>query len=220
MLKLSMEKEITKSRQGMAMMLVIGLVAIVIPLLFLFSRLGSSQIKLAQKYQENLLAESIAFSGTKAGYSRLKGNIRGYQDLPEEVIGDHEYALNILPTGEGFFSQDLYYIMSSSKIKKHNYTLMGEAEQYEPQPSPPVLVITRDFWHTVEPYEINQMADVLSMQNYRGLDLLRFEETKQFEATTSPDNYRAELAMKERFLPKELKDDWSSIVQVLVEEKL
>jgi hypothetical protein len=208
------------SKRGIAIMMVIGLIIVMVPVLFMLSQMGTSQTKLAMKFHENLQAETVAFSGSNAGYSRLKGNLRGYQDLPDEIAGDHKYSLNIRPTGAGFFMQDLYYLLSCSKISQHNYTLMAEAEQFHPEPDPPVLVITRDFWNTVEPYEINLMADVLSMQNYRGIELLRLDETREYEKNSTITQYSNELQAKSGQLPPQLSASWPEIVTVLASEKL
>ncbi|PKL39353.1 MAG: hypothetical protein CVV41_21185 [Candidatus Riflebacteria bacterium HGW-Riflebacteria-1] len=200
--------------------MVIGLVAVIVPVLYLLSQLGSSQTKLAFKYHENLLTETTAFSGTNAGISRLRGNLRGYQNLTNQLVGDESYSLNLRPTGKGFFQQSLYYLLASSKIKNHNYVIMAEAEQFNPEPDPPVLVITRDFWNTVEPYEIDQVADVLSMQNNRGVDLLRLDETRDYEKNATPAQYSGEIRAKSSRLPEELIPDWSEVVDILTSEKL
>lgn len=208
------------SRNGVAIIMVIGLITVMMPILFMLSQMGTSQTKQAMKFHENLLTEMVAFSGSNAGYSRLKGNLRGYQNLANQIAGDHHYSLNIRPTGEGFFKQDLYYLMANSRINQHYYTLMAEAEQFNPEPDPPVLVITRDFWNTVEPYEINVMADVLSMQNYRGLELLRLDETRDYERKSTEDQYKSEMGAKQGRLPPELTADWTAIVSLLAEDKM
>lgn len=200
--------------------MVIGLVVLVIPLLFMLSQIGSSDVKLAKKFHENLLSESIAFSGANAAFSRLKGNIRGYQDLQNQSIGQYKYDLNLRPTGEGFFKQELYYLLANSQIGQHKYTIMAEAEQFHPEPSPPVLVITHDYWNTVEPYEINIMADVLSMQNYRGLELLRLDETRAYEQNHSLTDYKKAMSDKLGLIPNEIAGDWPRIVNLLAAEKL
>ncbi|HNX78149.1 MAG TPA: hypothetical protein PLM07_15265 [Candidatus Rifleibacterium sp.] len=207
-------------RHGVAMVMVIGLIAIMMPVIFMLSRIGGSQTQLAIKYHENLVAETVAFSGSNAGLSRLQGNIRGYQDLPDESSGEEKYALNIRPTGAGFFGQTLYFLLTNAKIKSHNYTLMAEAEQFKPEPTPPVLVISRDYWNTVEPYEISLMADVLSMQNYRGMELLRLEETRTFERQSTLDQYKSEMQAKKLRLPAEIQSGWDKIVTTLVDEKI
>lgn len=207
-------------RHGVAMVMVIGLVAIMMPVIFMLSRIGGSQTQLAIKYHENLVAETVAFSGCNAGLSRLQGNLRGYQDLPDEASGENKYALNLRPTGMGFFGQTLYFMLTNSRIKSHNYTLMAEAEQFKPDPAPPVLVIAHDYWNTVEPYEISLMADVLSMQNYRGVELLRLEETRTFERKSTIEQYKTEMQSKKIRLPAEIQPTWDKIVPTLVDEKL
>ena len=202
------------------MVMVIGLVAIMMPVIFMLSRIGGSQTQLAIKYHENLVAETVAFSGSNAGLSRLQGNLRGYQDLPDESSGAEKYALNLRPTGMGFFGQTLYFLLTSARIKSHNYTLMAEAEQFKPEPAPPVLVISRDYWNTVEPYEISLMADVLGMQNYRGIELLRLEETRAFERSSTESAYRLQMQNKQSRLPSDIRSDWATIVETLVSEKI
>lgn len=208
------------NRNGIALVMVIGLVAIIVPVLYLLSQMGTSQTKLAFKYHENLLTETTAFSGSNAGISRLRGNLRGYQNLTNQLIGEETYSLNLRPTGKGFFEQDLYFLLANSKIKNHHYALMAEVEQFNPQPSPPVLIIARDYWNTVEPYEIDQVADVLSMQNDRGIDLLRLDETREYEKNATPSQYSSELRAKSTMLPSELVPDWSEAVENLTSEKL
>lgn len=208
------------NRRGVAIVMVIGLIAIMMPILFMLSRIGSSQIQLAHKYSENLLTETVAFSGSNSGMSRLQGNIRGYQNLPNETSGGESFALNLRPTGQGFFGQTLYFLLTSAAIKNHSYTLMAEAEQFQPDPAPPVLVISRDYWNTVEPYEINLMADVLGMQNYRGIELLRLEETRTFERESTALQYVDEMKAKKARLPAGLQTDWDGIVVTLSAEKL
>jgi len=207
-------------RQGVAMVMVIGLVAVMMPIIFMLSRLGSSQTQLAFRYHENLVAETVAFSGSNAGLSRLQGNLRGYQHLPDESSGSEKYALNLRPTGMGFFGQTLYFMLTNARIKTHNYTLMAEAEQFKPEPDPPVLVIARDYWNTVEPYEISLMADVLGMQNYRGSELLRLEETRKFERESNEALYRREMQSKKVKLPSEIRSEWDEITEALVGEKI
>jgi hypothetical protein len=207
-------------RKGIAIVMVIALVAVVVPLLFMLSRIGRSQIKQAKKYNENLLTETVTLSGSNAGISRLRGNLRGYQDHPEEIMGEYKYSLNLSPTGKGFFSQDLYYLFSKSQINNHSNILMAEAEQFNPEPDPPVLVITRDYWNTVEPYEINELADVLSMQNYRGLEMLKYDETRKYELNTTKQDYKQDFLGKKTNLPDEIRDDWNNIVEVIADEKL
>ena len=208
------------NKKGIAIVMVIGLVAIIVPVLYLLSRLGTSHVKLAVKYQENLQTETTAFSGSNAGISRLRGNLRGYQNLTNQLIGDESYNLNLRPTGKGFFQQDLYFLLSNSKIKSHHYAIMAEAEQFNPEPDPPVLVISRDYWNTIEPYEIDQIADVLSMQNDRGVDLLRLDETRDYEKNATPAQYSSEMQAKSDWLPEELVPDWPEIVDNLKSEKL
>lgn len=208
------------ARSGVAIVMVVGLVAIMMPVLFMLSRIGSSQTQLAIKYHENLLTETVAFSGSNSGLSRLQGNIRGYQNLPDEMSGENKYGLNLRPTGMGFFGQTMYFLLSSAAIKNHSYTLMAEAEQFQPEPAPPVLVISRDYWNTVEPYEISLMADVLGMQNYRGIDLLRLEETRTYERKSTDLQYRDEMTAKKPRLPAELQTVWDAMVVTLVEEKI
>ncbi len=97
---------------------------------------------------------------------------------------------------------------------------MAEAEQFHPEPNPPVLVITHDYWNTVEPYEINIMADVLSMQNYRGLEMLRLDETREYERNLSEGEYVKEMQAKRGLLPAEVASAWSEVVNRLANEKL
>lgn len=208
------------NKKGVAIVMVIGLIAIVIPLVLMLSQMGTSQTRLAMRYHENLLSETTAFSGSNAIFSRLRGNLRGFQYLPDQPSGDQAYSICLRPTGSGFFQQSLYYAFSSCKINNHHYILMSEAEQFTPQPDPPVMVIMRDHWNTIEPYELNLMSDVLSMQNERGVAMLRLDETREYEMTSSRSNYSAAMTEKQFKLPQELQKVWPEVVKNLASEKL
>jgi len=49
-------------KNGVAIVMVIGLIAIMVPVIIMLSQMGTSQTRLAMKYHENLLTETTAFS--------------------------------------------------------------------------------------------------------------------------------------------------------------
>lgn len=208
-------------KRGMALFVVMGIIAIFVPLLFFLTQMGGSQIKRAVKFHESLQAESAALSGSNSAYCRLRGNLTGYQSFVDLILGDNKYSLTIRPTGMGVFLQNLYYIFSKCVVGNHNYLLMSDGEQFPPEPTPPVMTIPHDFWSTLEPYDINLLADQTSMENFRGQDLLRLEETREFEGSMKKDQYQKAMELKERSgVPKELRQDWSGIVQNMLTEKM
>lgn len=217
---MKIKKMKVSKKSGVAIVMVIGLIAIMIPVIIMLSQMGTSQTRLAMKYHENLLTETTAFSGNNAIVSRLRGNLRGFQYLPDQPAGDKTYSICLRPTGKGFFQQTLYYTFSSCRINNHNYIIMAEAEQFQPQPAPPVMVITRDHWNTIEPYELNLMSDVLSMQNERGVALLRLDETREYEMNATAENYSAAMQDKQIKLPDEIQAVWPDVVETLTSEKL
>jgi len=58
------------------------------------------------------------------------------------------------------------------------------------------------------------------MQNYRGMELLRLEETRTFERKSTEQQYKNEMSGKKSSLPAPLQTDWDSMVTALVSEKL
>ncbi|HEY9072307.1 MAG TPA: hypothetical protein VIV61_18750 [Candidatus Ozemobacteraceae bacterium] len=208
------------SKRGIALVLVLALVAVFVPVLLYLSQTGSSQVRQAMKFHEVQQSESVALSGTHSGLCRLRGNLTGLQQLTNLLLGDITYDLTIKPTGQGVVLQNLYHLFSRCALGRHSYILMSDAEQLQPDPDPPVMVLSHDTWNTVEPYDINLAADVTAMENLRGQDLLGFEATKNYERSKTPAQYESDLLAKQGSLPDELKSDWSSIVGVLKEEKL
>jgi hypothetical protein len=64
------------------------------------------------------------------------------------------------------------------------------------------------------------MADVLSMQNYRGLELLRLDETRDYEKSLTSTEYEKEMNAKKALLPAEIEASWPKVVDHLVSDKL
>jgi len=208
------------SRKGIALFLVLALVAIFVPVLMFLSQTGSAQVRQAMKYHEVQQSESAALSGTNSGLSRLRGNLTGLQQLNQLLVGDVPYDLTIKPTGQGLLLQNLYHLFSRCMMGRHTFILMSDAEQLQPDPTPPVTVLSHDCWNTVEPYDINLVADVTAMENLRGQDLMGFEVTKNYERSKTKSDYASELQTKQNKLPTELAGDWNAIVDILKEEKL
>lgn len=210
----------TTERKGIALFLVLGLTAVFVPVLLYLSQTGSSQVRLAMKYHEVHQSEAAAIAGANSGLSRLRGNMTGLQQLTNLLIGEIAYDLTIQPTGTGILTQNLYHLFSKCAKGQHTFILMSDAEQMYPDPDPPVTVIPHDTWNTIEPYDINLAADVTSMENLRGQDVLSYEAAKNYEKSVSKAAYSSEMQSKKSKLPTELKDGWDDIVTILEKEKL
>jgi len=83
-----------------------------------------------------------------------------------------------------------------------------------------VTIISHDYWGTIEPYEISLLADALAMQNFRGVELLRLEQSRDFERAYTESEYKNIMNDKKNSLPEELSSSWSNVVNALVSEKL
>lgn len=208
------------ARKGIALFLVLALVGIFVPVLMYLSQTGSSQVRLAMKYHEIHQSESAAIAGTNSGLCRLRGNLTGLQQLTNLLIGDIAYDLTIQPTGTGILTQNMYHLFSKCAKGRHTFILMSDAEQMYPDPDPPVSVLSHDSWNTVEPYDINLAADVTSMENLRGQDILSFEIAKNYEKSVTKSAYSSEFLSKKSKIPKEVKNDWDAIVSILEQEKI
>lgn len=211
---------VSNERKGIALFLILGLTAVFVPVLLYLSQTGSSQVRLAMKYHEVHQSEAAAIAGNNSGLSRLRGNLSGLQQLTNLLIGEIAYDLTIQPTGTGLLNQELYHLFSKCAKGQHTFILMSDAEQMYPDPDPPVTVIPHDTWNTIEPYDINLAADVTSMENLRGQDILSYEATKNYEKSVSKAAYSSELMSKRGKLPTELQTGWADIVAVLEKEKI
>lgn len=207
-----------KKHSGMALFIVLGFVMVLTPVILMLSRLGSAQVRQAGVYQQNLVQESVALAGMNSAMSRLRGDSRGYVPRPSETIGDHVFDLNIRPTGQGFFLQDLYYVFCSKSNPRRSFTIMADAEQFPYDGSYPVFVLFRHYWNTIEQYDISQVSDALAMQNFRGVELLALVEAREFEMNTTENNYRRIMLGKQ--VPDELSVIWPNAVENLVEQKM
>lgn len=210
----------SKKNKGVALFLVLGFIAVMVPVMYMFSQIGSSQTKQALKYHEHLRTELTAFSGNTARISRLRGFQEEFTPMPNEVSGDDKYSATTFKTGVGFLNQTLLLILTQSTLNGHSYSLMCDAEQFNPNPEPPVKVIVHDYWGTIEPYQISLLADALAMQNYRGMELVRLEETRDFERSLTPQKYREHMNAKLSGLPTDIKQAWSSSTVKMAAKKL
>ena len=210
------------NRKGVALMMVVGLIVVMLPVLYIFSTLGSSQKNQSINFNDLLKVEQTALSGINAGFSRLRsGDERGYRNYSGELSGNDHYDLNLTPTGKGFFKQDIYMMLSKSEEGKHSSIILSDAEQFQKEnEQSPVLVITHDYWTKQEPYELSVAADVLSMKNDRGKDQLRNLDVKKYEMTTNADNYKNALQGLKGSLPSEMQDVWDKVVENLVNDKI
>ncbi|HNW34686.1 MAG TPA: hypothetical protein PKM25_07130, partial [Candidatus Ozemobacteraceae bacterium] len=132
------------TRKGIALFLVLALVAIFVPVLIYLSQTGSSQVRQAMKYHEVQQSESAALSGTNSGLCRLRGNLTGLQQLTHLLVGDIPYDLTIKPTGQGLVLQNLYHLFAKCMLGQHTFILMSDSEQFPPDPAPPVSVLSHD----------------------------------------------------------------------------
>lgn len=210
------------NRRGVAIVMVAILIVVMLPIIFIFTNLSSSQKSQSMNFNSLLQIEQIAQSGINSGFSRLKsGHQRGYQNLSGEVSGADTFDLNLTPTGYGFFAQDIYLMLSKSTEDKHNSIIVTDAEQFQREKGAnSVLVITHDYWTTQEPYELGVVADVLSMRNTRGRDQLRYLDVKKFEMENTDSSYRSAMKSVGDNYPNELKDIWEKVVDNLVKDKI
>ncbi|MDD3001493.1 MAG: hypothetical protein PHF29_07050 [Candidatus Riflebacteria bacterium] len=211
---------INESRKGFAIFMVLGFIAIMVPVVYMFSQIGSSKTKQAMKFHEHLKTELTAISGNTAILSRMRGNVREFAPMPDETSGEDKFSASVFKTGDGFLGQDLHIVLTKSKVNNHAFTLLCDVEQFQPEPSPPVTIISHDYWGTIEPYEISLLADALAMQNFRGVELLRLEQSRDFERAYTEAEYKNIMSDKKSSLPEELSSSWSTVVNALVSEKL
>jgi hypothetical protein len=210
----------SKNKRGVALFLVLGFIAVMAPIMYMFSQIGSSQTRQAMKYHEHLRTELTAISGNTAMVSRLRGNQSEFEPMPNEISGSDKYSATIFKTGAGFLNQKLLLVLTQAKSGDHSYSLICDAEQFNPNPSPPVKVILHDYWGTIEPYQISLLADALAMQNYRGMELVRLEETRDYERSLTIQQYRDRMGAKLSVLPESIKQAWNTSVNKIAKEKL
>ncbi len=206
--------------RGVAMFFVMGVVAVMIPLLLLFSMLGSSQAKQAVHFHDRITTEAISWSALEAGIAKLQAS--GGADLVTGNLSDVDYQFSLNPTGLGMASQSLYNVFSRSQKKNFTYVYMTCCEQFPPPlaaPSDPNPVITHDFWGTVQNYDITQAFDCVAIQNARGADYLEWERTVTFEQEKSDVDYKAVFQGKAPGLPPEIASRWNAIVDELTKQK-
>lgn len=213
------------NRKGVALLMVAIIIVIAVPLTLLLFNISVTQKDQAYTLDRVFAMEQTSLSGVNYGYSKLKnGYNRGYANYSGEISGQERFNLNMTPVGIGFFRQNIYLLLSNAKDKtdRHSSIIMADAEQFYNVGgnAKNLLVITHDYWHTQEPYEIGVMADVLSMKNERGKDQLRNLDVKRYEMEASENTYRKDIAsLTERMSPA-LKNIWPSVMGVMIEEKI
>ncbi len=207
-----------RSTRGVAMFFVLGVVAVMIPLLLLFSMLSSSQAKQAMHFHDRITTEAIAWSALEAGIAKLQAS--GGADLVSGSLSEVDYQFSLNPTGTGMASQTVFNVFARSQKGNFTYIFMTVCEQFpRPTPSAPNPVITHDFWGTVQNFDITQAFDCVAIQNARGADLLEWERTYTFEQDRTDAEYRATLLGKGGDLPPEVASRWSAIVDELARQK-
>lgn len=210
------------NKKGIALLMVGILLVMAVPLTFVLLNMGSSQKTQALNFENILKLEQVAISGINNGFSRLmKPSFQPYVNYKAEVSGNDRYDLNITPSGEGFFSQYIYLVLSKAKDKdaKHNSILMADAEQFVGN-GDTSNVISHDYWATGEPYELGVLADLISMRNQRGKDQLRYLDIKAFEMSMDKDKYEDEMRKILTKLPDELKSVQEDIIKQLLNTKI
>jgi hypothetical protein len=203
-----------------ALLLVMGVVAVMIPLLIFFSMIGGAHTRQAVHHHERMTTEAGAWSGIEAGLARLQGN-GGAQQFTG-TLSRTDFTVYLNPTGVGMASQTMFQIFGKSVLGRYQYVFMVACEQFPRSlvaPSDPNVVVPHDFWGTVEPYDITQAADCSSIENARGLDLLARETALTYELSTPAANYQTEMLGKATGLPPELRARWNDIALVLVQQK-
>jgi len=206
------------------MFFALGVVAVMVPLLILFSMIGGSQAKQAVHFHERITTEAISWSALEAGIAKLQAS--GGADLFTGTISDGDYQVSLNPTGIGMASQTIFNVYAKGWKGNNQNIFMTCFEQFPRSvsaPSEPNLVITHDFWGTVQPYDITQAFDCVAIQNARGADYLAWEQAIAFELSKSGSEYRTLMQGKGAGLPPALPAEivarWPAIVEVLVAQK-
>ena len=201
-------------------MIVMGLLMVTVPLVLFLSSLGSSQARQAMHFHERLSTEACAWSAAEAGISRLQNKTDEAAETYSGTMQNIDIAYTLSPTGMGMANQTLFNVFGAAKTGQYNFTFMVSSEQFPlVAPATTRLVIPHHFWGSVEPYDIRNAADCLSMENQRGADLLALESTRVYEMTNLPAAYRTAMAAKQAQLPTEVASRWSDIVNTLVAQK-
>ena len=210
------------NKKGVAILLVATLILVAVPATLVMLNLSTSQKEQTLHYNNVLNVEQISLSGINMGYSKLKGGYdRGYKIFPAEISGKDRFDLNMTPTGKGFFSQDIYLLLSKAKEGKNSSIIMADAEQFQEEESDsPVLVITHDYWSTPEPFELGVAKDVVAMKNFRGADQLRALDVKKFEMECDESQYKNMMYSLKNALPKDVGDVWDTVVENAANDKI
>ena len=211
------------SKKGIALLMVAVLILVAVPTVYVFFNLSSSQREQALNFDSALNVELLAFSGLNKAHAMLRNNYNdGYMNLPGEILGDSRYDINITPTGNGFFLQNIYMLVSHSSDKKgkHNSIVMADAEQFKLVGKISNLAITHDYWVTNEPYNIGLKADVLGIKNSRGQEQLRNLDIKKFEMEASKKDYGEAIEKLMDDLPQEMRNVWPEVTKRMVIEKI
>ena len=208
------------ARQGFALPFVMGVVAVAVPLLLLYSMMSGSQTKEAVHFHERLTTETIAWSGIQAGIGRLQGD--GAGQFFSGTLSGGNYAVSIQPLGTGMASQSIFHIFSSAQRGKYTYTFVVKCEQFPRDPaapSVPNLVLPRDFWGTTEAYDISQAFDCNALVNLAGADSLAWFASVEGELSCNNPTYTGYFQSKASALPAELQPIWNDVVNALVAER-
>lgn len=218
----------TLNRKGVAILLVSLLILVALPATLIMLNLSTSQKSQATHFNAKLNTEMNSLSGVNYGYNTIMGfSTPAEADKPglrtsNLSLSDDDkssnFDLTLNKTGEGFFKQRIYMVLSKSNQDKNSTIVMADAELFDLE-SEDRMVITHDYWSTVEPYEIGVMADVLSLKNFRGKDQLRALAVSNLELSSDYQNAISKLKESSN-LPQELKICWDTVEESITSDKI
>lgn len=220
------------NKKGIAILLVSVLIVCAVPAILVMINLTSSQKKQSLHLDSTLKLEQIALSGTNYGYLRLKDpefkpNFQSFSDI---IIDSNEpkdsFDLSLRNTGYGFFNQNIYMSISKSeKIdpKGNNQTtiIVSDTEQFQTENLDNVaFVITHDYWSTQDNHDIKLYDDYIALRNKRGTDQLRSLEVKEFEMSTSNNEFIQKLNELKDKVPPSIQICWQEVVNNMKNDKI
>ena len=214
------------NKKGVAILLVSILIVCALPITIIMLNLTSSQKAQSSHFNAKLNIEQTSLSGINYGHARIMGfrnaeeadtpGLRKDIQIPLDEDKKNNFDISFNKTGEGFFKQRIYMVLSKSKESQNNSIILADAELFDLE-SGNNLVITHDYWTTSQPYEIGVMADVLSLKNFRGKDQLRALNITSLELSS---DYDAAIAKLEGDLPKDLRSCWDTVKESIKAEKI
>lgn len=212
-----------KNKKGVAIIMVLIIIVIAAPVVMMVLNFSTSQKKESLHFNTILNLEQVSLSGINYAYSKLKGNERPIglvpYPYPGEVSGEDRFDLCIQNTGKGFFNQDNYLMLSKTVKDNNSSIIIADSEQFVPGMDGDILVITKDYWTTPEPFQISEVSDVLSMKNTRGKDQIRALEIKELELNSDHKSFLANIESLRNSLPKPIAEVWEDVAKNITREK-